>query len=380
MDSDEAIRWTNLSPRLSARWRPAGDRGPGIRVGYSWYRHRLLLDDLAVGDPHGLSGSVYRWDDVDGDRRYSSNDRLTFIGPVGPCCAGALPNTIDPSLKRPTTREFVVGVEQALGPWRLQVTGLDRREHDLIGLVNVGVTAADYTVSYLADPGVDILGNSGVGELPVYDRQPSSFGADRYELTNVGTASRYQGVDIALARPFADRWALSFGGTAYRAEGTGGSLGYQAVENDQGVLGDTYLAPNATTNAYGRLFFDRAYAIKLSGAYRAPGDLRLAVATRYQDGQPFARVVVAEGLRQGAELVQAYPRGGQRFTFMLTMDVRVEKDFTLGRARVGIGFDVFNLLDTANEVEEDIVTGPAFRTITAVQPPRALRLRLRVGF
>jgi hypothetical protein len=32
------------------------------------------------------------------------------------------------------------------------------------------------------------------------------------------------------------------------------------------------------------------------------------------------------------------------------------------------------------EVEEDIVYGPSFRTVTAVQPPRVLRLGVRFGF
>ena len=42
--------------------------------------------------------------------------------------------------------------------------------------------------------------------------------------------------------------------------------------------------------------------------------------------------------------------------------------------------DVFNLLNTNNEIEEDEVTGPNFRQPTAVQPPRTVRLGLRVTF
>jgi hypothetical protein len=32
-----------------------------------------------------------------------------------------------------------------------------------------------------------------------------------------------------------------------------------------------------------------------------------------------------------------------------------------------------------NEVEEDVVWGPRFRTVTAVQPPRTVRLGLRLS-
>jgi hypothetical protein len=58
----------------------------------------------------------------------------------------------------------------------------------------------------------------------------------------------------------------------------------------------------------------------------------------------------------------------------------VRKGFTVGPRRVEIIAEAFNLLDRALEVEEDIVTGPAFRTVTAVQPPRAVRLGARVTF
>jgi hypothetical protein len=47
---------------------------------------------------------------------------------------------------------------------------------------------------------------------------------------------------------------------------------------------------------------------------------------------------------------------------------------------VGGVVEVFNLLNTSEEVEEDVRTTPAFRRATAVQPPRAVRLALRLTF
>lgn len=378
-DAASDISWTNVLPRLSARWRPLGDRSPAITSGYGWYRHRLLLDALSVGAPLGSSGLVYRWDDTNADRR-PDDAELTLVGPVGACCSNSVLNTIDADLRRPTTREFVIGVEDVLGGWRWRITGIDRREHDQLALVNDGVTAQDFDVTFIQDPGVDIAGNSGFGPLPIYNRRVTSFGLDRYRLTNRAVVSRYQGVEIGIDRALGDRWWLSFGGTAYRSEGGGGNRGYLPTENDQGVLGETFVTPNATTFADGRLFFDRAYVIKLAGGYRALGDVRLTAVSRYQDGQPFSRLVIAAGLNQGAEAIQTYARGLQRFTYTLTVDGKVDKEVRLGRARVGIALEIFNLLDTSNEVEEDVVTGPAFRTISAVQPPRAFRVRLRVGF
>ena len=97
-------------------------------------------------------------------------------------------------------------------------------------------------------------------------------------------------------------------------------------------------APNALTSAEGRSFFDRAFVIKLSGAYRAPGDVRVGIVARYQDGLPFSRMVLTDAFIQGRDLVMAIPRGAQRFTYMFTLDAKVEKDLTFGRRQVGADF------------------------------------------
>ena len=59
---------------------------------------------------------------------------------------------------------------------------------------------------------------------------------------------------------------------------------------------------------------------------------------------------------------------------------RAEKTFAVGRTQLSAVFEVFNLLDNTNEVEEDEVTGPDYRTMTALQPPRTFRAGLRLGF
>jgi hypothetical protein len=151
-------------------------------------------------------------------------------------------------------------------------------------------------------------------------------------------------------------------------------------ENDQGVVGETFANPNVTTYAYGRLFFDRAYVLKWSTMYRGPHDIRVAATARYQDGQPFARMVIAQGLAQGPELVPAYPNGRTRFSYTVTLDARIEKGFRVGARRAAVTFDAFNLTNMENEVEEDPLTGATFRMTTAVQPPRTLRLGFRFEF
>ena len=75
--------------------------------------------------------------------------------------------------------------------------------------------------------------------------------------------------------------------------------------------------------------------------------------------------------------MQAYPNAGSRFTFTGTVDLRVQKGFRVGGARLDGILDAYNLLTRANEVEEDVVTGPDFRASTAIQPPHSVHLGLR---
>ncbi len=218
--------------------------------------------------------------------------------------------------------------------------------------------------------------------LPVYNRLPSSFGADRYLLTNndAQDAARFEGLVLNVEASL-DRLTLLFNATASQTDGPAVNRGFNAEENDLGASGELSVNPNAATFARGRLFFDRAFTMKLTGVYRFPRDFTLGAIARYQDGQPFSRVTVVPNLNQGTEFVRAYPAGGTRFTFTGTLDVRLQKRIPIGAKSLDVFADAYNILNLGYEVEEHVVTGyPDFRSITAIQPPLAVHLGVRLGF
>jgi len=396
----QGVSWTTLSPRLSARLRLTESGRLTVFGGYADYRNALRLEPLAFGDPNAPEAAVYLWDDPDRDGRFSPEERGLLVARVGPGAADGTLAAIDPALRPPRTRELALGLEWSPGrDWTLRLTGFDRRERDLLESVDVGVPVSGYDVRYLADPAGDIHGPQDDQLLPVYDRKPETFGLDRYQLTNpAGHESLHQAVELRVERPVGSRFVFLAGATASRTELAGANRGFRVSENDQGILGELHDDPNADTHSRGRSFFDRAFTIKLAAAYRAPGDWRFGAVARYQDGQPFGRLVVVPGLAQGPEAVPATPRGqiargwavddagrylvpsGHRFSFTLTVDARIEKGLKLGARRLALFAEAFNLLGTSNEVEEDALWGPSFRTPTAVQPPRAVALGLRLDF
>ena len=367
--------WHAALPRASIRWAP---RLLTVFGSYGRYQQELPLSLLAFGDPGDAVTRVYRWEDANGNGSFDPGEAgpLVALAGRGPDVASA-----NSSLKAPHTDEVTFGAERHLGDRLvLGVTGSIRREHSILRSVNVGAPLSSYTPVTVLDQGQDYEGAADDRLLTIYDRSPESFGQDRYLLTNVADdVATYEGLEITWAWASA-RWWTTGGASALRTEAAGGNLGFRSDENDQGVVGEVFEDPNATTNARGRLFFDRGYAMKLASGFQAPHGIHVAISARYEDGQPFARLVVAPDLAQGPALVQAYENGRTRFMFFATIDARIEKWFTVGRRRAALRLDVFNLTNLDNEVEENPLTGVDFRRTTAVQPPRAVRLGFHVDF
>jgi hypothetical protein len=366
------IGWTTASPRVAARWDP--HEAFGLFAGWERVHPRLPLAYLQWGDPAGPSYSIYRWDDG-GDGALDLADLGPLVARVGPA-AGV--GSLDPDLRSPHTDGLVIGLDARVAGWWVRFAGVRRRARDLVESVATAVTADDYEVAYLDDPAVDIVGAADDRLLPVYARRPESFGLDRFLLTNVADHDMlHEGVELTIERRVARTLLVRVGGTASRSTGAGGNRGYGVLENDPAVVGELFDDPNAGTYARGRLFFDRAYTLKVAALWR-PAGWSVGTVAQYQDGQPFARMVIVPGLPQGAEAIPAIRRGDHRFTYTLTWDARVERSFAIGRARAALWVEAFNLLDMQNEVEEDVAWGPNFRAVTATQPPRAVRLGLRL--
>jgi hypothetical protein len=310
-----------VAPRLSLRWQPDKSGRFVVFGGYSRYAQPLPLDYFAYGDPAAAAGRVFRWNDNNGDHVFQDGERGPLIAAVGPCCAGSVPNGIDPGIGRPLTDELLTGVETRVGPWSVGFSGVDRRIRHLVASVDTGVSQGNYILKYIPDIDEDFLDASDDRLLAVYDRNPASFGQDRYLLTNpAGQDTRYQGLELTVERHGVSRWRTRFDGAAYRSDAIGGNRGFRVLENDPGIVGEVFENPNAGTYARGREFFDRGYVAKWWNTYLAPRDWAVTTVVRYQDGQPFARIVVVPDLNQGAEAIQAYNRGRTRFTFTLTLD------------------------------------------------------------
>jgi hypothetical protein len=340
--------------------------------------NRLTLDLFTVGDRASPLANVYRWSEG-----ASLDARGALVARVGPGATEENPDVsrLDRGLRPSRVDEFTIGVTSApRGGLSFTVEGVTRRQTRIIRLENVGVPLGAYNRLSAPDDNVDLARPEDDQQLVVYERQPGSFGEDRYVLANARGENAVMGALVIGAQVSSQRVRFAIGATAAAAVGAGGNRGFRIDENDQDALGEVSIDPNASTNARGRLFSDRAYTIKTLLVCRFPRGIRLGLVARYQDGQPFTRMVLVADLNQGTDLVQAFPRGRSRFAFTGTLDLRLAKGIRLGAAQVDVLLDAYNLAGMRKEVEEYVVTGPRFRDITAVQPPRSVHVGARVSF
>jgi hypothetical protein len=378
------VTWQSLLPDTHVRWRVSDRHTTSIFSTYRRIGDRLLLPVLAVGDPAAPTASVFRWDSQSSPLAPPMSAPGPLVARVGPGTSGDPSfSRIAPNLHRPITDEWTIGVDMPLvSVIRWQLAGIARWEHDDLMIQDVGVGTSGYSMFTVPNPGGAYTGPSkgATAPIPVYNRLPASFGLDRYELVNSPLQTpRVLTVDLSFYA-HTPRLEFTLGGTAQLGDINAAYRGYRATENDQGVLGDVLSDPNSTTFAYGRPFLDRGFTGKMTVVYRLPKDLRLGVIARYQDGQPFAGLIVVPNLQQGADVVRAFENGGTRFTYVGTLDVRLQRRFTILGRSVDAILDGYNATHFQNEVEERAVIGPGFRSVTAIQPPLAIHVGARVEF
>ena len=256
-NAQQGISWQSWLPRASMKWTIAGETK--MFVGFSRSANRLPLDALAIGDPSAPTADISQWIAPAGSAPTLASTGA-LIARVGPGTGGDPTfSAIDPHLERPRTDELTAGFESHPGSaLRLRLVGLLQRETNLLGLVDTGAPLTAYSTVSVPDPGLQLLNPIDDQILTVYNRLPSSFGQDRYLLTNPGETARSAAIE-ASGEWKSEHLVVSGGLSANYSQGPAANVGSGPLENEQDLIGDLYTDPNAATFSQGRLFTDRAY-------------------------------------------------------------------------------------------------------------------------
>lgn len=376
------ISWTNMYPHVAAE---IFDKTSGVGVFGTYTRvgARLPAMALAWGDVNAPTASVYRWFDANQNGvadAAEGNGVANLIMRVGPGASGGL-TKIAPDLRRPAYDVAIGGVRLERSRFAMSVSAVVRKTKDEIRAVADDLSY--YSVVTQPDQNANFTDPSDDQQLVAYNRKPETFGLGTYTLTNPADPGENRVYALDISAQYRGTHArLGFSAAAVAAKGTAASRGFRVDENDPLAIGDVFSNPNATTNAAdGRTFFDRGYVGKIVGAFDLPGRITLGVVSRYQDGQPFSRLAIFDNLNQGPEAVMAYGNGRPtRFTYISTTDVRLQKMSAVGSRQVTLIVDAFNVFNVGREVSEYVVGDANFRATTLIEPPRTIRIGVRIAF
>jgi len=250
---------------------------------------------------------------------------------------------MDPNIKHPYMEQFTVGIERELfKDSSLSVTYINRTWKNLIGVVD---RDADYTPIQVTVPD---LGQT----FTIYERTPETVNTHDYLITNYTTASspwvllnpvrKYEGLEVLFNKRFSNRWQLLASYVLSRATGT--------INNDMAAdFGRFTIAtdPNTWIFAQGHLTNDPTNMIKLQGSYLIPWvDVSFNAYFRAITGDAWTTQFLTDLLNQGRVTFFTEPRGTNHYAMQTTLDIRLEKIFTLAKKyRLGLILDVFNVFN-----------------------------------
>jgi len=349
------FEFTNLEPRIGL----VVDLSTGGRqMALKAHWGRYFTNSVALGllNPNSFSSTTYIF--VDG-----------VAYPIGSSSPEAA--DVDPDLKRPYSDAVNVGFEISLTKdLAFKINGIYKKSHDFIGAYDTSRTEVWYEPVAVDNP----ITNS---QLTVYNLKPGAPDNFTY-YTNPDEADRsYKALQFILEKHLSHNFQFMLSYTMSRAEG----MVPLGVWGSSGMMASgAWNNPNMYVNTRGVLDLDKPHSIKFNGIYQAPLGFILGVNYVGQSGFPYARYFDVT-LNQGLSSFNGEKPGANRTPFQHLLDLRLEKNFTIGRFQPKLFLEAFNLLNSNTALGIGAkYNSPTYDEITSILSPRILRVGVGLTF
>jgi hypothetical protein len=400
---NDAIVWNSVTPRVGATWAFGEDRRTIIRAAYSIFPQQLGATAAAIISPIQAASITFPAVDLNGNKVADPNEldlsalsgfsgfdpfnptRLTTVNQIG-------------KYTTPLTHEVVIGGDRELWPHFGVGAALTYRymtHFDWTPLI--GVTSADYLLYGTLTGSVDPIGSFNV---PVYalqqSRVPPGNGVSFEQ--HQGYDQRYLGVELSAVKRLSDKWMarVAFSTNDHREYFSGASALQDPTPsplspNRDGGVVITETSGSGKSNVFMVL---PSYQFICTGMYQWKWGLNLAANALFRQGyaEPFYASAVKTGdpgtspptIVEFKDVLVVDQVSQYRLPAVKSVDARLEKTFSFGRANVAADVDVFNVLNAATPLGKtyDIrLTGPTgFNQILEIMNPLIVRLGARVTF
>lgn len=363
---DDLFTWTSISPRLGFNLKLTED-GKTILTGhYGRYYRGLITLEFA-----GVSTSVsplYLFSGL-----YDSNGN-----PLGASLLSDNRNLrVDPNYENPYTDQWIVGAaREVMANLGVAAQFIYKRGDRASGYID---SAGRYeTTTYVDSVGTDATNQP----IEVY-RLVSPPGERVFTLTNPdGMETRYKAFNIQATKRLANRWQLGASFTWSESKGRLGSSRGGPAAAQSSLAGTFGRNPNDFVNTEGLLIGDRPVLFKLQALAELPFGIMASANFQHQTGRPWGRRERVNGLGVPVTIRVEVVDGSRRVSDWNFLDVRIQKDFRIGAARVGGFLDILNATNSGayQNVGSDLGSSTAFGTPSFFVNPRTAMLGAKVRF
>jgi len=232
----------------------------------------------------------------------------------------------------------------------------------------------------VTDPGTDLEGTGATGQtITTYPQNTDEFDPlnNTFLITNPDGAFRYyRGVEITANKRLSKRWTLQ--GSWVISKVTGNYNNNQSYGNSS-EYDDPNQDPRYQPLREGRLGRDNTHIAKVLASVTLPLGIQLSPVYTYVSGNRTQRLYRVS-LPQGRKEMFIEERGVQGFDNESIIDIRAIKEFQLGKGRLGIGAEVFNLFNSGPVTDRTMRSGSAYFTPLGVYAPIRGRLSFNYRF
>jgi len=377
IDESTPIKQNIAVWRTGLSYDPVGDGKTAIKASASRYGLQVGIDRVLNVNPLQSTSQTCPWSDP-------NHDGIAEPSEFGTGCSG-FPGTAiryagANGPRWPYSDEITAGIEREIvKDMRVGVMYYHRTNRDQIGTRNTAVPSTAYAPFTVNVPN----GPNGATTATVYNLLPSFNGVQGNIVDNDPFLdTTYNGIEITANKRFSRRWQMVAGFTA--GKNTGG-LNSTAGQSSTADLND----PNLTLYPSGIIGNDSTYAFRLSGSYRAPGDVQIAGSLVSNTGYPFVStysvtraVATAAGvsLTRSSQTVFLSARGDERLPAVSLIDLRISRSFRFGPRRIEPTFDIFNLGNASTITGLSSAVGATYLVPNGIVSPRIMKVGFVVGF
>ena len=365
---DSVITFNNWGPRLGIAGDLTGDGKTVVKLQYGnfWLYPGTNFTGAFNPNPTGWTRTHAWTNDVNGNGRWDPGEE----GPVTSVSGGSTSTLLDREIVNSHVHQTTVFLEREVARDMVIRTGvvINARRHPY-GTINISRPLGSYGVPVpIVDPGAD-------GRVGSADDGPAMTA---YGL--LPEALAVSPVNVTVNLPNSDGEYYTWEVTGGRQQAAWGSwlASLTRTWNREAALGTgNDFTPNALINATGDQLRFTTWQAKLHGTVNLPAAFRLVPVVRSQSGTPYARTFVRT-LNYGNATIKAEPVAANRTPTITLVDLRTEKTFRVGTARVMGFFDVYNLFNTNAEQTVTTSSGASWLRPIAITGPRILRIGTRV--